>query len=270
MLIRVLREALRTLRAAGWPAFGLAVLYLGALAIIIPAPGPLLFIGISAQNVVTFALVRYLAARRGTAPKGDGPPMLLPTGQPKLLPTGQPKLPPRRPGPVSDADRRAGQALRNAGFLARSAMRLALVQLLGALGIVLLLVAVGGSRVLPDSDPSQAQIVRLLVGLVPVAALISAFVALAPQRIAIEGDPRVILAVLQSIRIARTSYGTLFALSLIEPLLFLAEVAADHSLPVRVAVIAAHPLLHLLVVAACNAVYAAAPSVVPAPGRARS
>lgn len=249
MLIRVLREALRTLRNAGWPALALGFLYLGSLAIVLLQPNSLLFVGVVAQNVVTFALVRYLAAHRGHSANNGGPP---PPPQPELLAS-------RRPGPVGAADRRAREALRNAGFLARPAIRLALVQLIGGLGMVMLLLAAGGNRVLPDEHPSQAQIVRLLVGVVPVAALISAFIALAPQRIAIEGDPRVILAVLQSIRIARSSYGTLFVLSLVQPLALLAAVAAGDSLTVRVATVALQPLLSLVVIAALNEVYAAGP-----------
>jgi hypothetical protein len=263
VLFRVLRAALRTLRSAGWPALALGFLYLAALAIVLPSPGLLLFIGVAAQNVVTFALVRHLAAHRGLGAKGDGPPPVTPTEQ--ALGAG------RGPGPLAEADRSARHALRNAAYLARPAIRLALVQLVGALGIVMMLLAVGGERVLPDEHPSQAQIVRLMIGLVPVAALISAFIAVAPQRIAIEGDRRVIFAVLASIRIARSSYGTLFAVSLLEPLALLAEVAAGNSVPVRVVAVVVHPVLRLVVVAALNEVYAAAPAlVVPEPGATSS
>lgn len=259
MLIRVLRQALRTLRTAGWPALALGFLYLAAVAIVLPQPGLLLFVGVAAQNVVTFAISRHLAAHSGLTAKGDGPPLTLTVGALEKA---------RRPGPVGERDCRSWQALRNAWLLARSAMRLAIVQLASALGIVVVLLVVGGSSVLPDDHPSQAQVVRLLIGLAPVAALISAFFAVAPQRIAIEGDQRVLLAVAQSIRIARSAYGTVFVLSLVEPLAILAEVAAGDRIAVRIAMGVGLPLLRLIVVAALNEVYAAGPAIVlPERGR---
>lgn len=257
MLIRLLREGLRTLRKAGWAALGLASLRVAALSIILPAPNFLLFVGVTAQNVVTFGLVRFLAARRGIEAKRDGPAQLSRAGVP--LPA------PRGPGPVDTADTNAWRALRNGGALARSGMRLAIVQLIVVTAISMLVLALGGDRVLTE-DGSQAELVRLLAGLVPVAALLTAFVAVAPQRIAIEGDERVILAVAQSMKISRTAYGTLFAVSLLEPLALLVYVAIGGSLALQIAGLLLFPVLHLLVVATLNEVYAEAPALVPPPG----
>lgn len=254
MLIRVLREALRTLRTAGWPAVGLAYLYLAAILIILPQPGLLLFLGLAAQNVVTFAVIRHLASHRGITAKNDGPALLTRGGQPVGAA--------RRPGPVGIPDRSARHAVRNAGQLARPAMRLALLQLAAAFVMVTVLRAVGGESVVSGDRPTDGEVVRLLTGLAPISALLLAFVALAPQRIAIEGDHRVVLAAFASIRIAKTSYGTLFALSLAEPVLVLGAVAADKSVPLRIAAIVVLPLVHLVVLAALNEVYAAAPALV--------
>jgi len=254
VLIRVLRDAIRALRAAGLPAVGLAYLFLVIILVILPEPGLLLFLGVAAQFVVTFALVRYLAARRGIPAKQDGPPLMGRNGQPLRIA--------RRPGPVGAADLSARHALRSAGQLARPAMRLALLQLIGALSMVVIALSIGGDNLIPSDRPTQAQVLRVMAGLVPVAALLLAFVSLAPQRIAIEGDHRVILAVFASIRIARASYGTLFALSIVEPLLVLAEVATDDAPALQIAAIVVHPLVHLVVVAALNEVYAAGPALV--------
>lgn len=254
MLIRVLRQAMRTIRSAGWRGLAIASLYVVALAIVLPQPSVLLFVGMVAQNIVTFALVRQLAAHRGITAKLDGPPRLTRTGAPATLGLG--------PGPVSDADKDVRTPLRAAGGLARSAMRLSMVQLFEVLAIVTLLLMIGGQRVLPDENPTHQQIVRVLIGVVPISALVTAFLTLAAQRIAIEGDPRVIVAVAHAIKIARSAYGTLFVLSLLEPLLLLAEVAAGDSLPVRIVALVLHPLLRLIVVAACNEVYAEGPSLV--------
>jgi hypothetical protein len=262
VLIRVLRASLTTLRAAGLPALGLALLFVGSVAIVLPQPGVLLFIGLTAQNVVTFALVRNLAAKRGLRAALDAPP--------QVTRSGRPVAGTQRPGPLGDEDRSARRALGNAAYLGRAAMRLALVQLAGAMGIVLVLAAIGGGRVLPDGEPTRAQLVRVLVGAVPVAALLSAFIALVPQRLAIEGDHRVGLAVLHSIRIARAAYGTVFVLSLLEPVALLAEVAAGDTRAVRIAAVLIAPVLRLVVVAALNEVYAAAPALaVPGAGSLR-
>lgn len=261
MLIRILRDALRTLRRAGWPVAGLAALHLLTVAVVLPEPGLLLFIAAAAQNVVTFALVRHLAAHRGIAPKADLP---APTTR-----AGKPILAWRRPGPLTDADRSARQALRGAAYLARPAMRLALVQIVMVLAMVTVLFAFAGDSLNSGDPPTHAQIVRLLAGAVPLAALFAAFIAVAPARIAIEGDHRVVLAAIHSIRIARTSYGPMFVFALVEPLMAFGFTALRDRTVAQIALIAAYAPLHLVVVAALNEVYAAGPALVP-PGAQRA
>ncbi|MEO6715571.1 MAG: hypothetical protein ABIM89_19390 [Mycobacteriales bacterium] len=276
MLIRVLVQAVRTVRAAGWRPVATGTLYVVALAVVLPAPGLLLFVGMIAHNLVTFALIRQLAASRGISAKRDVPtsPQAAAAATPNPLSPETPlaALALTRPGPVTEHDQDMRRALSSAGQLGRSGMRLAIVQLLEIMLMVTVLLAVGGERVLPDEQPTQPQLVRLMIGLVPVSALISAFFVLAGQRIAIEGDHRVVLAVGHAIKIARTAYGTVFVLSLLEPLLVLGLVLAGDSWGTRIAAAVGLVLLRLLVTGALNEVYAEGPALELAgrqPGRGK-
>src|SRR5688500_5482191 len=64
VLFRALRAAVTTLRAAGWRALVLAFAYLVPIAVMLPRPDLLFIIGLALLNIVTFAVVRNLAAHR--------------------------------------------------------------------------------------------------------------------------------------------------------------------------------------------------------------
>jgi hypothetical protein len=131
---------------------------------------------------------------------------------------------------VSSADQAPRHALRQAGKLARPALRLAIVQFLALYAALLGFLAVSGGRLDITEDLSLGDELMVLAGVIPLAALGDAFLYLAWQRIALEGDDRVLVAVSQSVRIARKHYGTLLVLVLAESLLQLPVVLSrDHA-----------------------------------------
>jgi hypothetical protein len=252
VLFRALRAAVTTLRAAGWRAFALAFAYLAPIGVLLPRPELLLIIGLTLLNIVTFAVIRHLAAfrPRSFAPPGQGA---------DEIDADRPPPPPSRPGPIDASDRRPVQALRHAALLVRPALRLGLVQLCAYAGVAMLLLIAGGDQFVADENMTHHEQLILVAGLAPLIGLVLGFIALAAQHIAIEGDTRVVIAVAHSLRIARTSFGAMFALSLAEPALLVAELAVGPSLGTTLFALVAHPLLRLFVVAALNEVYADGP-----------
>jgi hypothetical protein len=106
--------------------------------------------------------------------------------------------------------------------------------ILAALAAGLTVVALSAGKAADYSETAQ------LVAILPVSALFTAFVLLAAQRVALEGDTRVVVAAAHSVRIARQAYGVLLGLSLAEPVVAAAgalSVSSKHPPAARVAVV---------------------------------
>lgn len=271
MLFRAVKDGARVLRSAGWRVLGLAALYLVFLPFAVLAPATLTYgflVVLTVDNIVTFAVVRVLGAHR------DVPPIPAPAPQAEsepgadrtaVVPDGVAAARVRDARAVSSADRAPGRALRQAGKLARPALRLAFVQLLALYAAVLGFVAVSRGRLDLTDDLTRRDELLVLAGVIPLAALCDAFLFLAWQRIALEGDERVLVAVSQSVRIARRQYGTLLVLVLAESLLQIPVALADEHAAMIAAMFVAGSLVRLLTMAAANEVYAAGPRLdVPA------
>lgn len=205
MLRTAFRDGWAAVRAAGWRAYALALL--GCVLAVAASAVPLLgLVAVVPQTIVLLALVRVLGASRPE-------PVPVP---PQVDEEGRRVLPPVRPGPaLSEADRRPLAALRNAGALWLPALRLTGIVLLALIGGIFTVALISGGR-LTEYSPEVMNLTAL-----PVSALFLAFIALAPQRIALEGDPRVLVAVAHSVRIARTAYGVLLLITVLEPLVSL-------------------------------------------------
>jgi hypothetical protein len=203
VLATAFRDGLAAARRAGWRAFVVALLsYVPVVVLGSLLGGALLVVGLVLHFVGTFALARVLAAFR-TAPLPDPP---------QVDELGRRVLPPRVFGPrVTPADAAVGTALRNAWRLWRPAVRVSGLYLLAGVASTLTVLALSGGR-FAEYGPT-AQVVAVL----PVSALFTAFVLLATQRVALEGDTRVLVAAAHSVRIARTAYGVLLLLAVAEP-----------------------------------------------------
>ena len=269
MLFRAVKDGARVLRSAGWRVLGLAALYLVFLPFAVLAPATLTYgflVVLTVDNIVTFAVVRVLGAHRDVPPipetQAESEPGAARTA---VVPDGGAAARVRDARAVSSADRAPGRALRQAGKLARPALRLAFVQLLALYAAVLGFVAVSRGRLDLTDDLTRRDELLVLAGVIPLAALCDAFLFLAWQRIALEGDERVLVAVSQSVRIARRQYGTLLVLVLAESLLQIPVALADEHAAMIAAMFVAGSLVRLLTMAAANEVYAAGPRLdVPA------
>jgi hypothetical protein len=242
-----LRRAVAAVRRAGPVAFALSLLaHLPALSLLLLPNGALGVAALVAGNVVTFALVRVLAAHRPDrpAPPADGP---------QLVP------------PVDDSDRRATAALRRAARLWRPAITLTAIQILFFATALLMVVGLGHFDLSNASTEEAVHAARLAaLGSLPVVTLLMAFVQLAPQRIALEGDPRVLVAAAHSVRIARTAYGALFVLAGTESALAVAGLVVAAP-AVGVGLFALAVLLRPFVLAVSTELYVAGPRLdVPA------
>ena len=101
---------------------------------------------------------------------------------------------------------------------------------------ILSAIALSGGKFIDYSPTAQR------FGVLPMGVLFATFVALAPQRVALEGDPRVLVAAAHSVRIARRSYGLLLLLTVFEPLLDALSALAlqgEHPPAGRIAVVVA-------------------------------
>jgi hypothetical protein len=122
---------------------------------------------------------------------------------------------------------------------------------------------VSGSRVVDHSPLTQ------LMTVLPVSALFMTFVFLATQRVALEGDNRVLVAAAHSVRIARMTYGPLLLLTLAEPAVAAAgafAVPGKHAPVARVALVATVTVVvaaavKVVVMAVANEVYVTGPRV---------
>ena len=249
MLKESWRDALAAVRRAGWRA---ALVGVGSYAPLVAAGAVghpyALVAGLVLHVVMLVALVRVLGASR--------PEPLPPL--PEVDDQGRRVATPAKPGPpTTAADRSPFTAIRNAWRLLRPAVSLTGLVLLAQAGAAMLAVVLSGGRLGDYGYAAQSAAVM------PLAALFMAFVALAIQRVALEGDPRVLVAAAHSVRIAKTTYGVLLLLTLAEPLVLAGVVLASRGddLPTsRVALvgvlgIAALSLAKILVAAVSNEVY---------------
>lgn len=253
MLRTAVRDGFAAARAAHVRAYAVAVLsYLPVVGAELTGNVALVLAAIIVQVVVSFALVRVLGAFR---PVPVPPP-------PQVDETGRRVLPPRQPGPaLTPEDRRVGVALRNAFALLRPALSFTALVLLAQIAALLAVMALSGGKAV-DYSPNV-----LLLAAVPVSALFMAFLLLAPQRIALEGETRVIVAVAHSVRIARTAYPVLLLLTVVEPLLMglAALLVPDKDPPLALAAgvgagaALVASLLQVLTTAVANEVYLAGP-----------
>jgi hypothetical protein len=191
-----IRRALRAVRRAGPRAFALSLLaHLPALGLAFFAAGLLAVLSLVLANIVTFGLVRLLAAYRDHS-----------------LPT-----PPESPSVVavpSDADRSPAYAVRQALRLWRPAVTLTGIQILCFATALLMVVGIGSIDLTVETTEEAVHAARIAaLGAWPIVSLMLAFVQVAPQRIALEGDPRTLVACAHSVRIARKAYGALLLLA---------------------------------------------------------
>ncbi|HVF20900.1 MAG TPA: hypothetical protein VNA14_11760 [Mycobacteriales bacterium] len=203
MLATAFRNGLATARAAGWRGYALALLsYVPVVAAEASGNVAVAALTLVVQVVVVLALIRLLGAYRA---EPVPPPA-------QVDEQGRRVLPPPNPGPpLGDADRRVGGALRNALRLGRPALAMSGLILLAQVAAVFTIIALSGGKAVDYSATV------LLLTALPVSALFLAFILLAPQRIALEGETRVLVATAHSVRIARSAYGVLLLLTIVEP-----------------------------------------------------
>ena len=203
MLRTAFRDGLAAARAAGWRAYALALLgYVPVVAAQMTRNVVASLAALVLQVVVALALIRLIGAAR---PVPIPPP-------PQVDEQGRRVLLAPRPGPaLSEDDRRIRVAVRHAFALWRPALTLTSLFLLAQYGALLTVLALSGGDAL-EYEPDV-----LLLAVLPVSALFLAFLALAPQRVALEGETRVLVATAHSVRIARTAYGLLLLLTVAEP-----------------------------------------------------
>jgi hypothetical protein len=253
VLATAFRDGLATVRRAGWRPFAVALLsYLPVVALGSVLGGALLAIGLVLHVMGTVALARLLGAFRG-APLPEPP---------QVDELGRRVAPPRNAGPpVGPEDASVATALRNAGRLWRPAVRITGLYLLAGVAAGLTVVALSGGRFAEYG--ADAQVLAVL----PVSAVFTAFVVLATQRVALEGDSRVLVAAAHSVRIARTAYGVLLLLAIAEPAVAVGGslLVSDKDPPLgRVAVVGLGTVLlaalvKVVVTAIANEVYVTGP-----------
>ena len=204
MLATAFRNGLAAVRAAGWRAYALGLLSYAPVAVAQAARNvAVIVLTLVVQVIVLFALIRLLGAYR---PEPVPPPA-------EVDDQGRRVLGPPNPGPpLTPDDRRLGVALRNALRLWRPAVSMSGLILLAQVAALLTVIAISGGRV-GDYSPTV-----LVLAALPVSATFLAFIVLAPQRLALEGETRVLVATAHSVRIARTAYGALLLITIVEPL----------------------------------------------------
>lgn len=243
MLRESFRDGLAAARHAGWRAPLLAVAsYVPLVAFASIARGAALVVGFVLHYVLNVALVRVLGASR----REPLPPV------PQVDEKGRRVLMPPRPGPpTTAADRSPVTAVRNAWRLVRPAVSLTGIYLLALFGAFVVAVVLSGGRFTEYSLAVQTATVM------PVVALFMAFVSLAPQRVGLEGETRVLVAAAHSVRIAKTSYGVLLLLTVVEPLITLAVGLAGDGKDVPAGRVAAVVTVGLLAATAAKVVVTA-------------
>ena len=135
---------------------------------------------------------------------------------------------PEPPDLVDDSDRRVLPATRRAAGLRYGLLRYALLDIVTIVAATILVLPLAGDLLANTEDLSRREQFEISLPLTLVAALFQAFIAVVPQRMALRRDPRVMIAVVHSVRVARTNFGALFALTLL-PLVPLVSVSAMYA-----------------------------------------
>ncbi len=256
MLLTALRRGAFAVRRAGWPAYLVALLC--ALPDLVPsfesaAPVEVALFPVVGliRTVVFLALIRVLGAHR--AEPVPPPPAVDASGIRTVAVSVAPT--------VGEDDRRLRVALRSALQMSRPALRLFGLSLLGTTAaIVIWVVIISGSGLELDDIGSRDP-----VGVVPIAllsALLLSFVAVADQRVGLEGDPRVLLAAAHSVRIASVSFAAIYALVLLASTPGVAGALLPQGvdgLPWQLTRIVLGAALQLVVLGALNEIYIAGP-----------
>lgn len=256
MLFTAVRQGATAVRRAGWPAYAVALL--AALPDLIPTTEDSAPITVALapvvgliRTVLFLGLIRVLAAHRD---EPVPPP-------PAVDATGVRVVSSSVVAPVGEDDRQVRFALRRAMALGRPALRLFAISLLGALGAFALWAALCAAVGLEISDVGSRDPVAV-VPLTLLTALLLSFIALADQRVALEGDPRVLLAAAHSVRIAGVAFAAVFTLVLVANTPSAVGSLLPHdvdALPWQGLRIVVGAWVQLLAVAALNEVYVAGP-----------
>ena len=248
MLRSAVTGAVRTVRRAGPRALLLAVLLAGVEV----APTLVSVLLLPLTVLLSLGLVRLLGAWRDD---GVPPP-------PQVDDTGRRVAPTSVTPPVGEPDRRVRGVLAALPRLAPPAVRLAAVSVLLALGVVTITLGLAGGI---SESPTAEEIRRVQLPFALLLTVTQTFIALAPQRIALEGDPRVVLALAHSVRVARAHFPALLAVESTLLLAALPTLLFEVGLAGRLVQLVAGTLLLPLVVAAETEIYLRGPRLdVPA------
>ena len=256
MLITAVRQGAGAVRRACWPAYAVALV--AALPDLVPTSDDAAPITVALapvvgliRTVLFLGLIRLLAANRH---EPVPPP-------PAVDATGVRVVSASVVEPVGDADRSVRFAMRRAMMLGRPALRLFALSLLGALGAFALWAALCSAAGLEIRDIGSRDPVAV-VPLTLLTALLLSFVALADQRVALEGDPRVLLAAAHSTRIAGVAFAAVYTLVLVANAPSAVGSLLPHdvdALPWQGLRIVLGAWVQLLAVASLNEVYVAGP-----------
>lgn len=209
MLVPAVRRGASAVRRAGWPAYAVALVVglpdlLPSSALAAPVEVAVFPVVGLLRTIAFLGLIRLLGANRDSPV--PPPPAVDATGVRVVIKSVIP--------PVAEDDRSVRLAMQRAARLGRPALRLfALSLLAGAAAVAVWAGLVGASGIDLDEVGS-----RDAVGVVPIAllsALLLSFIAVADQRVALEGDPRVLLAAAHSVRIAGVTFAAIYALVLL-------------------------------------------------------
>ncbi|MCA1824787.1 MAG: hypothetical protein ABR520_00945 [Mycobacteriales bacterium] len=245
MLASAISGAFSTLRRAGWRPWLLAVLSWTPVLLVAAFRAPAFaVVALLAQNWILLALIANLGARR------------------------QPPVTAEHTATLRGSARRAVAQI-------RAGSRYTLLEMLAFVTSIGLLLALSRGNALAQAGTDDALQLTIAGQLarVPLFALVSAFILVAPQRIALENDPRVLVAAAHAVRVARAHFGTVFAIALAEPAAILIGLAIHRgaSIGVLASFVAVLVIMRTLVTATATEVYVTGPrlDVPPEFGRRR-
>ncbi|MCA1825202.1 MAG: hypothetical protein LC640_13330 [Frankia sp.] len=245
MLASAISGAFSTLRRAGWRPWLLTALSWTPVLVVAAFHAPAFaVVALLAQNWILLALVANLGARR------------------------QPPVTAEHAATLRGAARRAVAQI-------RAGSRYTLLEMLAFVTSIGLLLALSRGKALAPAGSDDALQLTLAGQLarVPLFALVSAFILVARQRIALENDPRVLVAAAHAVRVARMHFGTVFVIALVEPAAILTGLAIHRgaSIAVLAGFAAVLIITRALVTATATEVYVRGPrlDVPPEFGRRR-
>jgi hypothetical protein len=236
-------SGLAAARGAGWRGVGLAslcVLVGPALGVVLP--DDVAFAAVLVQSLLgvlaLVALVRVLAAARPEPPSGAD----------AVAPDGRSAL----------------TALRRAAGLRYGLLRFALLDLVIIVTATLLVLPLAESVLRRADELTNREQFQVTLPITLVAALLQSFVAVVPQRMALRRDPRVMIAIAHSVRVARWQFGALFGLTVLQlvPIVSVSGLDAyDVAAAAQVTVLAVAVPVQLLCAAWLNEAYLRGPAL---------